>query len=431
MKLVKKILPLCIAISFSLNLATANTLKFEAAEHQDAGDLIYLHDINGNKYLAKNYLLPMPNQLQISFGSEIALAGDHFGVPSEPIAFGRNPGYQKIRFLNAYESLANNPKAVDRAKKIIEMTAFERSELEKGIKEGKSPHDIYEKISPLSTLISLLVDHEKLFDVFYIELALTDFDHFTPENEIAFATGYRVALATAQDAYYEWRNSDDVAAEKLLKQAYAQLGFAAHFLTDRYAAGHMRTPRLALHNQFGFPGDVLSSFQHKEENNFGLEVADAQGHVWHAYGDAWYFEEVNKTHRQHIQDSMQKLADSIYFVAKGKSPIVNPDDLSSILVTPIANNISPMFKVENNRVFRRKDLTNPQGKEYLSDWNSWWTLAALLWQHYPKSVNGNATELQNELTGVIPHHLNDSVPLNMYPRLDMLDLAKKEILLNR
>ena len=79
---------------------------FDEGEHQKTAKKVRLQE---NK-------LTLPNGLEIEFGQIIALAGDHYGIPEQPVSdpliwetdevdFGRHQ-----RFLDAYNTLARTPK---------------------------------------------------------------------------------------------------------------------------------------------------------------------------------------------------------------------------------------------------------------------------------------------------------------------------------
>jgi len=107
----------------------------------------------------------------------------------------------------------------------------------------------------------------------FLQLASCNFDHFTPHNWLRWAEEHLVALEQA----LAW-NLD----EALLRNA-----FGDHFLTDAFASGHMRVPRVLLARSA--PLSVLGGFpsrdMHNEENAHGLWVENLAGDVWHAYGD--------------------------------------------------------------------------------------------------------------------------------------------------
>lgn len=394
------------------SLVYANPLPtFNSSEHQDIGDKIILTDIYNTPHLTADYPLTLSNGAKITFGTEMALAGDFFAIPDAPISFGGNSTEQEKRFMNTYATLAEATNAPYRIYQLADIFAKEKEALAEGIKKGRSPHDIYAEIELAEGIEFILVDKENFFDFssLYLRLLPKSFDHFTSNNEIAFKAGYRIAWNMAKSAHTDLQAGNLAAANDKLKLAYSLLAFACHYLTDRFAAGHMRTPMLALHHQFGLVGSLLAAFQHHEENTLGLEVHDWQGHIWRAYGDAWFFEAVNQVHRQHIQDNLQQLVNSLHALATGKEEIhLTPENISGILMFPTENNYFPLFKEENNKILRRKDLTNPYSSEYVENWHPFWTLLALTF----KKNTVAPQNIQQELTGAGYHHFSQAIPDN-------------------
>ena len=82
-------------------------------------------------------------------------------------------------------------------------------------------------------------------------------------------------------------------------QALALEGMANHFLTDMFAPGHLRTPRVALHNFcHETTGALLSKCSHDEDNKQGMYVKNELGETWFALGDSKYFDKENEVNRR-------------------------------------------------------------------------------------------------------------------------------------
>ncbi|KAF5568019.1 phosphatidylcholine-hydrolyzing phospholipase c [Fusarium phyllophilum] len=125
----------------------------------------------------------------------------------------------------------------------------------------------------------------------YISIALCNPDHFGNDAKKAYSSVHTLALRKAIEANKSQSPSD-------LKEAYFIEGFAQHYLTDMFAAGHIRTPRHLLHSKkpFGetdnddsvpgvFYGDQCCKAQHDEDCANGLWVTNQEGISWAAYGD--------------------------------------------------------------------------------------------------------------------------------------------------
>jgi hypothetical protein len=170
-----------------------------------------------------------------------------------------------------------------------------------------------------------------------------------------------------------------------LELAYAMNSFADHFLTDLFSAGHLRVPRkqLAAVVTPGELGSLISRFMHDEDSKFGLNVRNALGDEWHAYGDKRYFDSNDAANRTQVKRAVQASADEIFDAyisgiapspATFKAPLHVPD--LNAANNP-ANNFSPLFKAEGDKVLRRKDVNNLNDKQWTNDWWGWSTYLLL------------------------------------------------------
>jgi hypothetical protein len=159
--------------------------------------------------------LPVRPDFTLGYGDIVALAGDYYGSP---------------------EDLA---KDVD-------------DEIKERIR----------KVTPASPGTTWLSLQRGIIE--YGLLALRNVDHFSPHNWFRYARHHCEALLLALDRRFE---------EALVRNA-----FADHFLTDAFAAGHLRVPRTRI----GMTGAYK---MHKEDNDRGLWVSTLGGLAWHAYGD--------------------------------------------------------------------------------------------------------------------------------------------------
>jgi len=113
----------------------------------------------------------------------------------------------------------------------------------------------------------------------YAELAMQNQKHFSPDNWAEFEKAHREAL-TMVDKHV----TNSTAAHEhgpIPANAIAQLAHGMHYLTDAFAAGHMRTPR----KKMGRSGGLLAIVMHDLENELGLLVTNGFGHLWRAFGD--------------------------------------------------------------------------------------------------------------------------------------------------
>lgn len=140
----------------------------------------------------------------------------------------------------------------------------------------------------------------------YAELALRNNSHFGWHNALTYVKWHESALELAARAAKE---TDPGAKALLWREAVYTHAFADHFLTDGFAAGHVRTPaaqirqwatengkneRLAgalvkvIHDQDGHVGELHSKADHSKRAE-GLHVINARGEAWYARCDGQLF----------------------------------------------------------------------------------------------------------------------------------------------
>ena len=163
-----------------------------------------------------------------------------------------------------------------------------------------------------------------LYNGRYLNLAQSNFDHFGVDALTAYQAGHTWAQAQAASAAKE---TNGFRRDRLLRQAYAINAFADHFLTDLFAAGHMRTPRRALDNSATtmpkvLPG-LLSKVMHDEDNKFGIWVENSMGDVWVAYGDGRYRDPPNAANRRVMRLAILASMNDVWTAYKnpGKPPL--------------------------------------------------------------------------------------------------------------
>ena len=144
-----------------------------------------------------------------------------------------------------------------------------------------------------------LPDHNIQFTVLwfpYVNLALDNIKHFGWHNIKTYLTIHQQAITLALEAN-QLRNLDKERSEQLFYQALFYNGIADHFLTDSFAAGHIRTPRaeaVTWAESEGLSyvaGAVLSQFLHDNDGHIhgdgdhGLKVTNARGDQWETLCD--------------------------------------------------------------------------------------------------------------------------------------------------
>jgi len=134
----------------------------------------------------------------------------------------------------------------------------------------------------------------------YFEVTTQNYNHFGWNNMAAYAYYHQQALDKARAAFLI-RKTKPTQSKDLLDQALILNGFSDHYLTDAFASGHIRTPRIqvkqwAIANLSGplaaTRGDVLTMILHDNESRSlhtgieeGFRVKNSRGDVWLTRGD--------------------------------------------------------------------------------------------------------------------------------------------------
>ena len=215
----------------------------------------------------------------------------------------------------------------------------------------------------------------------YLNLIKSNFDHFAPDAWYAYKAGHQKALEMAKIAY-RFRDTP-LEASKYLETAYAMEGFVCHFASDNFSAGHLRTPRRKLVEQFGATiGGALSGSSHDEDSAFGIEVQNARGDKWTCYGDGNLNTQENAKTKALVIELVSTSAKEIYnvfltgeilkseqFAAKKLIP-KSLDDLDLDLDKPFQLSFRPitkrmpLFIVRDEKIHVRSNLKNTTCTEY-------------------------------------------------------------------
>lgn len=374
-------------VSYALTstaLADNRKNSFTSGEHVSIGDAVKIY-FNDNDKGQAGATLHLPNGFTLTYGDLVSF-GDFYGTVSEPIAYGQTDAERKKRFLNAFDLFATKTELMDETRQILEVVHEEQQMLAEGMKRGEKPEDIYKKRGSESTRkINCITGGGCSTSTWWLSagrsLSLTtdNYDHFGNNAIIAYQTGHQVAIEEAIAA----SQTRDV---KRLEVAYAMNAFACHFLTDRFAAGHIRTPRQELASRVtpSTVGTLLAGIMHNEESPVGIHVHNGRGDRWQAYGDKSYYEGKNAMHKKILHEAMQLSANQIYLAyQQGFAPshdsvldlIPHADEVKNAS----AQDISPLFYWDDKakKLMRRSDLANLYDRNWTSDWWGWSTLVAL------------------------------------------------------
>lgn len=376
------------AITSLLFIAPVNAAyvlpSFASAEHIMFGDNVKIY-LSADDPGQANYLFHFPNGLSLTYGEIIAF-GDFYGIPSQPISKGATALERKIRFRKIFNSFTQNSDILIEANLILNVIHAEKNLLVDGIKQGQTTEEVYAKIGndfdrQLNCITGGGCDPDTWWMTKgrYLLLAIDNYDHFDHHAWLAYEAGHEVAMEEALIA----SQTSDI---KRLELAYAMNAFACHFLSDRFSAGHMRTPREEL-PKYVTPdiiGTLLANYMHDEENQYGIHVHNQRGDHWYAYGDKSYFNPNNAMHRLILSETLQFSLDHIFAVYQKSSTKVK-DNISDYI--PIADehknaprlDLSPLFYWDNysNKLMRRENLANPYDRHWIDEWWGWSTLIEL------------------------------------------------------
>lgn len=215
---------------FLLKLASLDDkihIYFEGFEHAETGKI----KIEELKFLT------LPNGVEIKFEEIVALAGDYYGLPNQPII---DPAFKDIdqedsgrhqRFRDAYSTLARTPKTDELQNELDKLLATLQKEIETGVTVDASTWD---EITGGVCVAGVPVKLGRM-----MQLAETNYDHFLPHAKNAYLAGHQLAIDKAREAG-NYSEDDKDEQKRLLHEAFSLEAFSCHFLTDSFASGHIR-----------------------------------------------------------------------------------------------------------------------------------------------------------------------------------------------
>jgi len=322
----------------TLKTSMLSRAKWEGVEHKYLGDHAYglMAGVSSVDSLPR---MVTENRLLLSFGDMVALAGDFFAGDtvddsiSQPtntdsedlIRVGR--GLREFNkmfdlYLRSKSNLANTALAREFLKRINgDMKVVSETE---DLARGATNEEPSKWSKPFGTLRDALSTEFDDVDHIIMNLAVTNVDHFqdhlpgrTPSSILAYEIAHQQAYTWAMEAntlltainppphqsdidqvMTAFKGGDDsVTSNPIYKwkrkftDAWLAEAWALHFLTDSFAAGHIRAPRIIVLNcedgkKFG---GLMTKTMHDEDNDKGVVVENALGKKWTAYGDKHLF----------------------------------------------------------------------------------------------------------------------------------------------
>ncbi len=289
------------------------TPMFDSAEHLYLGNEVNLQfpicpQFPTGTVQAGDLPLPLLNGLALTFGQILALGGDFFGDivngEAQEISDDKNP---PTVFNASFKALAEAPSAVNEVSKILAVMQTEIDAVNAAATSGQQPSTAYATLD-LNGQYNVATGGGSLASDYYPEgpyliLAARNWDHFGRHASAAYKIGHGVAMQEAADAANQPDSDSQLAG---LQLAYALDAFACHFLTDLFAAGHLRTPRHDLY-QDGTPsaaGSLDAKYMHDEDNLFGLIVTNPLGDTWKAFGDSRLFDTVDRQNLGMVKNAL-------------------------------------------------------------------------------------------------------------------------------
>jgi hypothetical protein len=363
---------------------------FEGPEHEALGDGLTFYHSDGSAFTQSppdvNYFQTQGGQL-LSFGQILALAGDFYGVPSQPISDGANPQEQQQRFQNAFDTLytETSTNGVYQAQNILAVMQAQSDAVANATAQILAADPKAQDASS-QAYSQTNANHE--FDARYnvasgayptspwyfsqgsfLQLAAVNWDHFGANAIAAYRAGHTLAVQAAANG-----------SETL---AYALEAFACHFLTDLFSSGHLRTPRKALSTSIA--ASMCSLLMHDEDCYNGLIVQDKDANVWTAYGDKRLFDPVNQTNYSRAKKAVSiSLGEVITALQNGKAAAASPafaalDMIPSLDVVTNAldkRNWSPLYVLNGS---------SPKVRDRLEDlrcrvWTSTFSYGSTYWR---------------------------------------------------
>ncbi|WP_141734120.1 hypothetical protein [Oligoflexus tunisiensis] len=249
-----------------------STLDFNSGEHVILGDLGYRTACDTAGSCAPR-IVRADGQMSFTYGELVAFSGDFYATPEDI-------------YLEKVEPLWK----------------WHRND----------PHDVKKLFQKeVETIENFLHGHsDEAYPDFslafawnypdYLSLVLANESHFGFYNMLAYVKYHSRALALALQAH-DHAATNPVRARTLFTQALFVNGFADHFLTDGFAAGHVRAPRAQILKWAGFvqlnerAAGTLAKVIHdsdgevRESGEHGLNVRNARGDRWLTRCDAQLF----------------------------------------------------------------------------------------------------------------------------------------------
>ncbi|KAI0340287.1 hypothetical protein BDW22DRAFT_1379022 [Trametopsis cervina] len=350
-------------------------------EHCFIGDAIKLTLANGSRVAASDHKFTLPNGLSLTYGQINGLSGDFYGT-SNPISDGANDQDRSMRFVTAYNTLANDSSRQPReAMDILKVLQAEVDAVNEALRNHQDPSVAYSKLPDVGPKLEQITVGRSGIPG-YLGLAMINWDHFGQDARTVYNTGHALAISRAV--------SGD------LEGAYAINAFADHFLEDSFSAGHLRTPRRILHKPLpDLSADACAKLMHDEDSAIGFWVSDVKGETWHCYGDKRALDTENADNLKRCVAAVQASADEVYKAYHSKTaPPPSKYEVWKIAPTlesahGMNKTLATLFTFDAGR---RQKITDRKQWQFTRNWTFWSTWLECqrsgYWK-YPITIDGH------------------------------------------
>ena len=338
------------------------SLKFETLEHYNAASQVKLYNCNnieslfsGNKCLALKL-----STINLSYADMVRLSGDYIGNPdiNKNIGQQTTTSQKEANFIDNFNAYYNSTYQTYLIKYLTKIQIMD--ERNKFNQQNQRPLEISDKDNCDFNEISggSCIGNIPITLGLYLQLANNSNDHFDNNAAQSYLAGHNLALKTAYAGN--------------LTQAYAYEGFAAHFGSDLFAAGHTRIQKQAIQDQCSHEiegrkfGGLLVKEAHDFSNKSSIFIANNKGNQWQAFGDAYFFIPENNTNKTRLIEMLQTGVDQVYEIYQKRATISNEqfiqlsqDDqkiMQDMLPSPdltreLPNNAPAIFTVKNGALW--------------------------------------------------------------------------------
>lgn len=339
---------LCLA-SFLMSCKTIedkSSIKYQAGEHLLIGNRAYDFACK-DADLCSDRIPRQDGNVTYTYGEIVAFSGDFYQTPQE--------FYEETTQRNVFSPFAND---ISKAKDLF---AQEVDAIEDRVKNNTKEYPDFN--------ISFVLAYPR-----YLELANNNTAHFGWHNMKAYVRYHSQALALALQARADQKNG-----ARLFKKALFFNAFADHFLSDGFAAGHVRVPRaqsLKWQQEKGYGQRAISALakvlhdgDHPAEVDGGLPVTNARGDIWKTLGDGSLYG-TDDTAARMVTEALEISIQEVLNVYDGKAP---PEVFKAIELVPF-----PASNVRNLADDFPPDMETEKLQKSLQNLGVIWTLRSAI-----------------------------------------------------